>query len=77
MTLSDPITSQKLFVELRPPKAYKSLEDRLLWNAFRAGDEHAYEAINGYNFTFIDCGRVAFSFSLVLAFLDFFPKVFS
>lgn len=50
MALSDPIIPRKRFAELRPPKAYQSLEDVQLWNAFRAGDEQAFILIYEDNF---------------------------
>jgi RNA polymerase sigma factor (sigma-70 family) len=42
MALSDSIIPQRHGAELGPRKAYQSLEDKQLWNAFRAGDEQAF-----------------------------------
>lgn len=50
MALSDPIVPRKHFAELRRPKAHQSLEDKQLWNAFRAGDEQAFVTIYELNF---------------------------
>lgn len=50
MALSDPLLTKKLLAELKPPQASRPLEDRLLWDAFRSGEEQALILIYERNF---------------------------